>query len=188
MIEYYNLKHDLSLELGMDKKYSRQQLDLVIKNALISSEFVIKNQSYVSNSQECIDVFIDGVEYKLYVILKNITGAGWENKPKIKRVQVSNIKDIDNNISLNGNQNVFYLILGYYNYDNNPIFVAWDAYRYINHNTVRSCYVSVDSLKIGYVNEYYVGVDSAQKIWIFKIDYFRRFVLEYLDYVRKLSR
>jgi len=74
------------------------------------------------------------------------------------------------------------LILGYYNFDNNPIMVAWDAYRYIKHKTMRSCYITVDVLKKGYQSGYFVTNASSQKVWIFKSNYFEKFIKDYIEY------
>ena len=128
---------------------------------------------------------INEISLSLYFVIKNITASGWINKPKIKRIQIRNIKNDNPDFAIHNDNNSFNLILGYYNYDENPIFVGWDAYRYYNHNTLRSCYVSVDSLKRGYVKKYYDGIDSSQKIWIFIPKNFAMFLNNYIDYVGK---
>ena len=139
--------------------------------------------SFISSSQLKIELILNGEKYSFVSFLKNITGAGWENKPKIKRVQVSNVKNLDSNRLYVSCEKEFNMIIGYYNYDNNPIFVAWDAYRYLNHNTIRSCYVTVDSLKVGYIKRYYEGVDSAQKIWIFDQEHLKEYIINYINYI-----
>ena len=63
--------------------------------------------------------------------------------------------------------------------------MCWDAYRYLEHNTVRSCYVTVDSLKRGYIKKYYEGVDSGQKLWIFEGLYSKQFFNDYLLYLNR---
>ena len=103
-------------------------------------------------------------------------------KKNIKRAQVSNIKVVspDDYVPTSNNRTV--LILGYYNFDDNPIMVAWDAYRYIKHNTMRSTYVSVDNLIRGYEDGYTVTTDSSQKVWIFVSKYFENFLTDYIAY------
>jgi len=80
------------------------------------------------------------------------------------------------------NETYILLLLGYYEYDDNPIWVVWDIYRYTKHNTVRSCYITVDNLLRGYKNKYLETVDSSQKIWIFTQDKFTLFLDEYNKY------
>ena len=185
MIKYYNITDDLNYVLDFDKKYGRDILSTSLKKALTMANIEIIDFSYISNSQLCMDLSINGENYRFISLLKNITGAGWENKPKIKRVQVSNIKNINYDGLYISCKNAFNMIIGYYNYDNNPIFVAWDAYRYLNHNTIRSCYVTVDSLRVGYIKRYYEGVDSAQKIWIFDAEHIKDFMISYTKYVNE---
>lgn len=120
-------------------------------------------------------------KYIIVMYLKNITGAGWADKPHMKRVQVSNVRndDMDKYIDTTNNQTI--LILGYYNFDNNPLIVAWDAYRYVYHNTVRSCYVSIDNLMTAYKSGFIVTECSNQKIWIFKPNHFAQFLEDYIS-------
>ena len=119
--------------------------------------------------------------YKLVLYLKNITGAGWADKPHMKRVQVSNVRndDMDKYIDTTNEQTI--LIIGYYNFDNNPLIVAWDAYRYVYHNTVRSCYVSIDNLMDAYRSGFTVTECSNQKIWVFQPAHFERFLNDYIE-------
>lgn len=123
----------------------------------------------------------DGKKYTLVMYLKNITGAGWADKPHMKRVQVSNVRndDMDKYIDTTNNQTI--LIVGYYNFDNNPLIVAWDAYRYVYHNTVRSCYVSIDNLLDAYKSGFAITECSNQKIWVFKPNHFAEFLEDYID-------
>ena len=122
-------------------------------------------------------LLIDEQWYSCYVYLKNITGAGWVNKPEIKRVQITNPS---HDLNLQDNAQSLVLILGYYNYDENPIWVAWDTQRYLHHQTLRSCYVIVNNLKRGYECNYLEAVDSSQKIWLFKKEHIKRFLMNYI--------
>lgn len=184
-MEYFNIKNDLSLVLSEDVKYTHKQLVENLKLEMSKSDINLTQLIKISNSQLDAIIDIDGKKYSFITLLKNITGAGWKDKPKIKRVQVSNITD---DCYVKDSNAVFNLIIGYYNYDNNPIIVCWDAYRYLNHKTLRSCYVSVDSLKLGYLKGYYDGVDSSQKIWIFKGEYFKKFLESYIEYSLSVKR
>ena len=46
-------------------------------------------------------------------------------------------------------------------------------------------YVTVDSLKRGYIKKYYEGVDSGQKLWIFEGLYSKQFFNDYLLYLNR---
>ena len=138
-------------------------------------------QKRIAELAEQINRDYEGKEYTLVMYLKNITGAGWADKPHMKRVQVSNVRkdDMDKYIDTTNNQTI--LILGYYNFDDNPVIVAWNAYRYVYHNTVRSCYVSVDNLMDAYKSGMAVTECSNQEIWVFKPNHFEEFLKNYIE-------
>ena len=106
----------------------------------------------------------------------NLETISLENSTKL-------IIDPKENKPIYENISKFNFILGYYNFDNNPIMVAWDPYRYLKHNTLRSCYVTIDTLKRGYERGFYEGVVSSQKLWVFKGEYFDTFIQKYIEYV-----
>ena len=133
---------------------------------------------------ECI-IEKENEKYDIFLYLKNITGAGWIQKKSIKRIQVSNVRIDSYENKIFANDSIFLLMLGYYNFDNNPIVVAWDAYRYINHKTVRSAYISVDNLVCGYQKGYLVTTDASQKVWIFDSHHLEDFLLDYKGYLRR---
>ena len=189
-MDYFNIKSDLTLVLSKDKKFSRYDLITMIERELLNSDIQIVEFKSLTRSKLSLKINVKGQKYSIIMFLKNITGAGWVTKPKIKRVQVSNMElDSPDSVVYNRNNNQeFNLIMGYYNFDNNPILVCWDAYRYFKHKTVRSCYVTVDSLLRGYEKGYYEGVDSAQKIWIFKGIYFEKFLEDYSVYLKNVKR
>lgn len=184
-MNYLNIRRDLSYEMSNDMKFCKKELINKVLKEFEKGKMNILCFKELESSQIQITIKIDGIEYQFITLLKNITGAGWKEKPKIKRVQVSNIKK---SLLINCNQNAFNLIMGYYNFDDNPIIVCWDAYRYLNHNTIRSCYVSLDSLKVGYMRGFYEGVDSSQKLWVFKGEHFYEFFRSYIDYNIKMKR
>jgi len=167
-----------------DKKYPPKMLYEKFLDLLDANDFSIYESS--SKSKAPIDIVVKDKNdnlYRLVIYLRNITGAGWEDKPQFKRVQVINVRynQPDKYISTTKNQAMF--ILGYYNFDNNPIFVAWDLYRYTNHNTNRSCYVTINHLLTGYEKGFYEGVAAENIIWVFKEKYFSKFIDEYIKYV-----
>ncbi len=179
-MDYLNINKEMSYVKGEDRKYKRQELiDYFIKE-IKKSEILIKDFKKIADHY-CLYVDIDNKNIIVELFIKNITGAGWENKPNIKRCQVKNFSKEDNNFS--EVENHYYLIIGYYNYDGNPILVAWDAYRYLSHNTQRSCYVTVETLKIGYEKNIYEGVVMSQKCWAFIGSFFKEFIKKYIEYI-----
>lgn len=182
-MKYLNIKKDNSYVLSEDNVLDRNALINVSKLELSKSKIEIidllysNKQFYMYIKNEDSDV----IQFTMF--LKNITGAGWKDKLDFKRCQVPNLKiESPDSISIVSNKH-YNLILGVYLFDNNPIFVAWDPYRYLNHNTLRSCYVTVDTLKRGYEKEYYEGVVSSQKLWVFKGEKFDQFLKTYINYV-----
>ena len=184
-MEYLNIRKDLSTILSEDKVFKKKELLEKFKEFIESSGFKLKN--WIKNScapYECLVLDQNNNVYDLIIYLKNITGAGWKDKTNRKRAQVSNIKVVSPDDYVPTSNNRTLLILGYYNFDDNPIMVAWDAYRYIKHNTMRSTYINVDNLVRGYENGYIVTTDASQKVWIFDSNHFEKFLIDYIAYNR----
>lgn len=182
-MKYLNIKKDLSLQLSEDKIYAKRQLLVKFEEFIAESGYKIKQWLHNSNTPyECLILNKDNEIYDLVICLKNITGAGWKDKLNRKRVQVTNVTIVSPDDYIATSQNRTMLIFGYYNFDNNPIMVAWDAYRYTKHVTTRSAYVTVDNLLRGYDNGYIETTDSSQKVRIFEGRYFDRFLKDYISY------
>ena len=179
MIEYQNIRKTGEIILSQDKKLSYEELKELIISETKNSVSKIIEFDINRQGQSIIKIQKDEIIYEVIALIKNITGAGWRDKPWIKRVQVSNIATRE--ISLNDRK--FNLIFGVYSFDDNPLFVCWDPYRYLNHVTQRSCYVSITTLQRGYEKEYYEGVDSSQKVWVFKGNNFDKFISNYIKYL-----
>ena len=180
-ITYTNINKDLSLAFNSAyQSFSRNELTRAFEQACVLSGWVNiewvgkKNNPYVCRIEK------EGSAMNLIMYLKNITGAGWESKPWIKRVQVPNIRMEHPDYYVNTTNNCTVLILGYYNHDNNPIFVGWDAYDYVVHSTQRSCYVEIDDLREGYKLGYYKGKRASQRIWVFKPEKLNVFLNDYV--------
>lgn len=182
-MDYLNIKKDNSTVISPDKVYKKNELIKKFEEFICNSDFILLK--WIKNScapYECVIVDKKGVKYDLILYLKNITGAGWSQKINRKRAQVSNVKVVSPADYIPTSDNRSFLILGYYNFDDNPIMVAWDAYRYIKHNTMRSTYISVDNLLRGYKNGYIITTDSSQKVWIFNSCHFEKFLNDYILY------
>lgn len=180
-IQYTNIKHDNSLDFRTDYiAFSKKELLVEFENcAKVAGIDAIEWFDKKESPYQCR--LVNRIrKYHLYMYLKNISGAGWENKPWVKRVQVPNIRYQHPDYYVDTKDDTTMLIIGYYNYDMNPILVAWDAYGYVMHSTVRSCYVEVDDLLRGYEAGYYEGECAGQKIWVFKPEHLCRFLDEYI--------
>lgn len=181
---YMNVKKNNEYVLSEDVKFNRDELISRVLKEIAKSCFENVDLRY-NNKQFWLSFDYNSNNFLFEMFLKNITGAGWKEKPDIKRCQVSNAKNEDINIEIINNKK-YNLILGYYCFDDNPILVAWDPYRYLNHNTIRSCYVTVDTLKRGYEKGFYEGVVSSQKLWVFTGENFEKFVNRYINYISDL--
>ena len=182
-MDYLNIKKNGQTIMAPDKVYKKTELIKKFIDFITSSGFeFIKWIKNFSTPYECEVLSPDKIDYDLVLYLKNITGAGWKTKPDKKRAQVSNIRIVAPEDYIPTSKNKSVLILGYYNFDNNPLMVAWDAYRYIKHNTIRSTYISVDNLKRGYQSGYIVTTDASQKVWIFDEKHFDKFLKDYITY------
>ena len=181
-ILYTNIKHDNTLEHGTSyTPFSKKQLIDVFEQCAIESGYSGVEWNDKNESPYQCTIRGKNTDLKLFMYLRNISGAGWEDKPWIKRVQVPNVRLQKPDYYVRTNKNQTFLILGYYNYDSNPIFVAWDAYDYVIHSTIRSCYVSVEDLIVGYNQGLYEGYYAKQKIWVFLPRHFNDFLTRYID-------
>lgn len=179
-ILYTNINKDLSLAFRSTyKTYKKADLQGKFEDFLCGEKFLVEWTDRKESPYKCT-IENDSEKYTLYMYLKNISGAGWENKPWIKRVQVPNIRIQHPEYYVETNENKTLLVLGYYNYDSNPIMVAWNAYDFVMHTTVRSCYVEVDDLIRGYEEKYYCGECSGERIWVFTPGNFVKFLKEYI--------
>lgn len=186
-MKYLNIKKNLSTVEAEDKIYKKTELLKRFEKFISINGFKLKQRINSNRAPyECLVLNKNNEVFDLVIYLKNITGAGWKDKINRKRVQVSNVKIVspDNYIPTSINRTL--LILGYYDFDDNPIMVAWDAYRYVGHNTVRSAYITVENLIRGYENRYVETIDSSQKTWIFDSSNFEKFLKNYINYNKEL--
>lgn len=185
-MECINLLKDNTEVMSEWGKLSKTKLlDAFIEEIKKSGIYDIKIDTKSSSLFNFLTFKRDGETFEIALILKNVSSAGWAEKPRMKRVQVSNIAKIQNDELYLKLKKKVILLVGYYNYDDNPILVSWNIDQYKNHNTIRSCYVTVDSMKIAYSNNYYDGINANQKVWIYKGELFFKFLNEYVIYGEK---
>ena len=167
-----------------DKLYKKKELFKKFEEFISQSGFTV--EKWVKSNAVPYEVIIadkneNQISYRIILYLKNISDAGWVYKPWMKRVQVDNVRSVSPEYYINTERNQALLILGYYNYDDNPIMVAWNPYRYVMHFTQRSCYVTIDEMLEGYKKGYHKCFVSNQKVWIFTANNFRIFLNDYID-------
>ena len=90
-MEYLNIAKDNNIVIAEDKKYPRQALvDGTIKEINKSGSTVLSLE--FAENQFSLKCVVDDKHLSFDLFLKNITGAGWKDKPYVKRCQVSNIQ------------------------------------------------------------------------------------------------
>ena len=164
-----------------DKKYVKSELLNKFEEFINASGYAITK--WIKSDAVPYEVLImdkSGRTYRIVVYLKNITHAGWKEKPWIKRVQVDNVRTVSPECYIDTENTQTFMILGYYNYDNNPLMVGWNAYKYVMHSTQRSCYITIDEMIEGYKKGYHTCVVSKQNVWVFTSDNFNIFLKNYI--------
>lgn len=151
------------------------EINIKLKNFITNSSFTIKEFSDIEMPYK---YRIEDVARKIKVnfICKNITKSGWEDKPDIVRIQIKNISDM----FIYTNKNEALLLCGLCEVNDKWLLVVWNAYRYMNHKTNRSCYVYKDSLKNCYENGYGFFRDFNQETWICDEYHFNLLVRDYI--------
>lgn len=181
MMYYYNVnKQNEIISYKEDKKYSKIQLIREFENFVNINGYTVVGHVDIKSSPYVLNISKGNFIYKIIMYYKNITGAGWNDKPNIRRVQVTNVRNADINKYISTSSNSLFVIFGYYNFDDNPIMVAWNAYNFVYHTTTRSCYVSIDLLVEGYKQGFIKTCYSKQQIWIFTPDNFEMFLDDYI--------
>lgn len=178
-----NIKYDLDIELSKYNSFSPKVLYEYFSTCLINSGFSVEKSTKIKGLG--YQLFVSDKTGKLMivnVVLRNVTDSGWVDKPDIKRCQVRNVANYDKEFLLTSKPFQTTILVGLYNYDNNPIFVAWDINQYLAHRTQCSCYVSVESLKSGYRNRFFKSIDSKKPVWVFGMNEFGVFINDFIKY------
>lgn len=173
-----NLDNNNNIVVGEDIKYGFKDLRLVFEKLLTNNNFTIKNSDF-SKSIKNVVATKNGIEFTFHFVLRNIVGAGWTTKPNIKRIQVQNFKDVNPMLFEKTTKNHYFFYVGYYNYDNNPLFIFWDPGRYDSHKTNRSCYVLLNSMQRAHNHKFLETVNVGRKVWIIKEERFNEFLNKY---------
>lgn len=178
---WQNIKSDNLISIGTERISRKKEISKAFENAIIDGGWTFKEwkQKRKAPFQCIINDGIKDIDVVLY--LKAISNAGWERKPQCKRVQVSNSKLIDLQMLRKENATKLNLIIGYYNYEK-PIFAGWKADEYTKHKTNRSCYIDVEHLIEGYMNDYVDTECFSKPVTVFKPELLTTYIGNYISY------
>ena len=142
--------------LGREKLYS------IIENVAARSGCIITRLDKADESMpfEPFSVcFEEGKTIRVHIYAKNISGAGWSDKPEIKRIQVKKLPEIPRQT-----KDDFYVLCGVCDYDSQVILAAWDPQNYMTHNTCCSCYVYISSLEKAINGGLFHGLNKGKEV------------------------
>ena len=103
----------------------------------------------------------EGIEYRIALFFRNIGGAGWSDKPQIKRIQIPVIT-----LGQSQRKNSFSYLCGFAKYDNKSFFAFWDPENYQTHNTVCSCYIFVSSFEKANKSGAFMGLNEGKEVFL----------------------
>lgn len=123
----------------------------------------------------------------LHIYLKNVTLAGWADKPHIFRVQVTNCFSSSNISKITSTE--ITIICGICSVDDIPMLCAWNVFGYVLHKTNRSCYVLSTSLILAKERGFYMSHDLGQFVWICRSDFIETLLSEYvkMTYIEEIA-
>ncbi len=116
---------------------------------------------------------VDGNVFKIHIDIKNISGAGWSDKPEIKRIQIRKLPEIPRQ-----RKNEFYILAGIANYDSTSVLAVWDPMNYTTHNTVCSCYVYISSLEKAKTSDLFFGLNKGKEVMTCSENGFEKLIKE----------
>ena len=156
-------------------KMSQFEIDEKIKEFIICSNFKVK-QNNIDEMQFIYHIEDVARKIRVHFLCKNITSSGWSDKPDIVRIQIKNISDV----FFYTNKNKTFLLSGICLYRDKWILIVWNAYRYMNHKTNRSCYVNMSTLEQCYNDGYTFSKEFNQETWLCDVDNFKLLIRDYI--------
>ncbi len=150
------------LEKFHPQRLGKNHLYLAIEKVAKQSGCVIRRLDEEQTASPFVPYEIrlkDDISLRVHIYAKNISGAGWSDKPEIKRIQVKKLPEIPRQ-----RWNDFYLLCGVCDYDFQSIVAVWDPLNYTTHNTCCSCYVYVSSLEKAKNNGLFVGLNKGKEV------------------------
>ena len=129
------------------------------KIVLVSEEECFFKQFVLSNTESSTT--------QLNVFFRNISTAGWVDKPEIKRIQIPKLPTVARHTKDN-----ISLLCGIGFWDGEPYLAAWDPLNYLTHNTVCSCYVFFSSIEKAQSKGFYNGINEGKEVMVCRYDSF----------------
>ncbi|MFA7436089.1 MAG: hypothetical protein WC006_07000 [Bacilli bacterium] len=173
-----NINKNFEIIKASDKKFKPKDLSLffiemITKNGFKVLEF--KDEGAI----KYLKTYKNGKTIEIYFLIRNVAHSGWSKKPHIKRIQVQNFSIDNPELFSPSDKNVYFFFVGYYNFDNNPLFIFWDPGRYTEHKTNRSCYVFLNTLLMAYKEGYVDSINMNRKVWVIDDNNFEKFLINY---------
>lgn len=162
-------------------------LSLQARIDLIKKFCIDSNIGFISISRSDSRYFshfvflINNTLINCHFLLKNIIKSGWPSKPFMKRIEVPSLNRSDLHSITNKSLSC---LVGFVYINECPYICVWNPFRYTFHKTVRSCYVSDESLlaaaNIG--KGFYRTSESGNPIIICDNRHFERLIKEFITH------
>lgn len=114
-----------------------------LKAVFESSSLPILSWKTDESGVSSIATLLDGKPLSLHFLLKPISGGGWKEKPWVYRIQV---RKLEGDEFPKNSSSSLSLLLGACFFEGKPVIVAWNPFRFLFHETNRSCYLRLEDL------------------------------------------
>ena len=150
---------------------SKEAWTAFLKEVLAASSLPILSWASKPDGTSSVETLLDGKPLTLHFFLKSISGGGWKEKPWVYRIQV---RKLEGDIFPKNSAYVLSLLLGLCLYDGEPVIASWNPFRFLFHETNRSCYLHYeDLLRLEEEPEgFYVSHRSAEPVSLARKDSF----------------
>ncbi len=165
-----------NVEKFQTQRLGKGSLYYIFENMAKHSNCAIirEKQSDDANPFELYSIVLpDGFRIKVHVYLKNITGAGWSDKPEIKRIQIRKPLQLPKQ-----RRDDFYILCGLCNYNSENVLVVWDPWNYMTHKTACSCYVFISSLEKAINGGFFHGLNKGKEVMTCTAQHFGELIRE----------
>lgn len=163
--------------LAVNTKYNKNELIDLFENMMKKSNFTILNSVKSDNYYEC-SVRSYYNKYYLRVVIKNISFSGWRDKDNIRRIQTPN----PSSYLIESKKDQTFLLCGVTQYNGKNIFCFFNSYDYVSHRTLRSCYVTTQTIEKGYSQGLFFDDRGSNAVWVCDEEHFdlllRNFILD----------
>ena len=151
-----------SLNEFKSQKLGKEKLCAIFESIALKSGCSVARQEKQDEDNPFEEYLIempDGISLKVHVLIKNISGAGWADKPEIKRIQVRKLPEIPRQSSKE-----FFMLCGVCEIGSELILAVWDPNNYTTHSTCCSCYVYFSSFTKAITNGFFYGLNKGKEV------------------------